>query len=170
MKVADKFSICNGATYFAEHYPKELAEVMKVIAAIDIDTIPKTPLKYHEGFRLVHHKPALNAAFAREFEKRGWVKDMRGVGMYTIDFGKNRVGVEVQLSNRVFPVSDLQKMARFRREKVLDCGIVIVPTIAMGWQLATFALTKRMLEESDKPRTPALILGIKTPMPTKVDK
>ncbi len=80
---------------------------------------------------------ALNKRIKNELVQRGWKPEVKISrtdynGDWSIDFIKNKVGVEVQLGKYSFVDYDVfVKMPIFHKKGLIDCGVEIVPTNKM---------------------------------------
>lgn len=75
MIIAGVYSFNRGEDIITSRYPAELGEVREVIAAVD-STQCKTKSSREKTMpgRILYSPRALNKAFTREFELRGWKK------------------------------------------------------------------------------------------------
>lgn len=73
MRIAAKYSHLNGEEYLLVHKPALWREVQQVVAGVDAASCKtkKSREKRKRG-RTLYSPPAMNAAFKREFTRRGW--------------------------------------------------------------------------------------------------
>lgn len=148
MIIAGVYSFKNGREVIEDKYAAQLREVEQVIAAVD-STQCKTKTSREKTMlgRTLYSPRALNEAFRREFQARGWEKykvqceyssqyyapgyvpDPAPKGAFReMDFVKNHVGVEVQFGKYAFMVYNVcAKITIFHKMGLIDVGIEIVP-------------------------------------------
>ncbi len=158
MIIAGIYSFNCGQDIIASRYPAELEEVEQVIAAIDSTQCKtKTSREKTMSGRTLYSPRALNKAFAKEFESRGWKKhkvqcdysteyyvpgftpnsSLKGA-FREMDFVKNRVDVEVQFGKYAFMVYNVcAKMTIFHKLGVINVGIEIVPIKLFAEEMST---------------------------------
>jgi len=189
MIIAGIYSFNNGENVIRSQYPAELGEVEQVIAAVD-STQCKTKTSREKTMpgRTLYSLRALNRAFTKEFELRGWEKykvqcdyptnyyvpgfvpNSSSKGAFReMDFIKNRVGVEVQFGKYAFMVYNVcAKMTIFHKLGVIDVGIEIVPIKLFAEEMSTgvsyfeqfvWDLEHRGVADID---IPVLVLGVAT--------
>lgn len=75
MRIAGIYSFKEGKEVIESQYPQEFIEVQQVIAAVD-STRCRTKASREKTMpgRILYSPRALNSAFKREFEARGWQK------------------------------------------------------------------------------------------------
>jgi hypothetical protein len=125
---------------------------------------------------------ALNKAFNREFEKRGWSTKKANriivethvpetgsnhIGFREMDAIKNKLGVEVQFGKYAFMVYNVSaKMTIFKKKGLIDAGVEIVPMHSLAEEMSSgvshFEQMKTDLEMRGESNIdiPALIIGI----------
>ncbi len=187
MIIAGIYSFNNGEDVIRSQYPAELGEVEQVIAAVD-STECKTKTSREKTMlgRTLYSPRALNRAFRREFDLRGWQKykvrcdyptnyyvsgfvpKSSSKGAFReMDFTKNRVGVEVQFGKYAFMVYNVcAKMTIFHKLGVIYVGIVPIKLFAeeMSTGVSYFEqfvwdLEHRGVADID---IPVLVLGVAT--------
>lgn len=158
MLLAALYSFNNGKAVIESSYAAELSEVLDVISVVDSSRfkIKISREKTMEGETLYSPR-ALNSAFEKEFESRGWRKhrvaceysqdfylpgitfaEQTNLAFREIDFVKNRVGVEVQFGKYAFMVYNVcAKMTIFHNLDVIDVGIEIVPIKSFADEMST---------------------------------
>ena len=187
MNIAGMYSFNSGKELIEVKYATELREVEQVISAVD-STQCKTKTSHEKTMpgRTLYSPRALNKAFKREFEVRGWCKhkvkceypveyyvpgyvpDTSSKGAFReIDFVKNRVGMEVQFGKYAFMVYNVcAKMTIFHKMDVIDVGVEIVPLKVFADEMSTgvsyfeqfvWDLEHRGIADID---IPVLILGV----------
>jgi hypothetical protein len=187
MIVAGLYSFNQGQEVIEAHFAAEVGEVEHIIEAVDsAQHRTKTGRKKTIPGKTLYSPHALNKAFKREFEARGWRNHKvcyeysaeyylpgyvsqapsRGA-LREIDLVKNRVGVEVQFG-KYAPIifSGCAKMTIFHKLGVIDVGIEIVPLKVFADDMSTgvsyfeqfvWDLEQRGIADID---IPVLILGI----------
>ena len=189
MIIAGVYSFNRGEDIITSRYPAERGEVREVIAAVD-STQCKTKSSREKTMpgRILYSPRALNKAFPREFELRGWKKSkvqceypteyyMPGFvpnhsskgAFREMDFVKNRVGAEVQFGKYAFMVYNVcAKMTIFHKLGVIDVGIEVVPIKLFAEEMSTgvsyfeqfvWDLEHRGVADID---IPVLVLGVTT--------
>jgi len=189
MRIAAVYSFNCGEETIVSQYSAELEEVKQVIAAVD-STQCKTKTSREKTMpgRTLYSPRALNRAFTKEFERRGWKKHKvrcdysaeyyvpgfapgnSSKGAFReMDFVKNHVGVEVQFGKYAFMVYNVcAKMTIFHKMGVIDVGIEIVPIKLFAEEMSTgvsyfeqfvWDLEHRGVADID---IPVLILGVTT--------
>jgi len=189
MIIAGIYSFNNGEDVIRSQYPDELEEVKQIIAAVD-STQCKTKTSREKTMpgRTLYSPRALNRAFTKEFELRGWGKykvqcdyptnyyvsgfttNSSSKGAFReMDFTKNRVGVEVQFGKYAFMVYNVcAKMTIFHNLGVIDVGIEIVPIKLFAEEMSTgvsyfeqfvWDLEQRGVADID---IPVLVMGVAT--------
>lgn len=187
MIIAGVYSFNRGEDIITSQYLAELGEVREVIAAVD-STQCKTKASREKTMpgRILYSPRALNKAFTREFELRGWEKykvrceypaqyympgfapNNPSKGAFReMDFVKKRVGVEVQFGKYAFMVYNVcAKMTIFHKLGVIDVGIEIVPIKLFAEEMSTgvsyfeqfvWDLEHRGVADID---IPVLVLGV----------
>lgn len=186
MRIAGIYSFKEGKEVIESQYPQEFIEVQQVIAAVD-STRCRTKASREKTMpgRILYSPRALNSAFKREFEARGWQKHKVPCEYPTdyylpdyvpapskgafreMDFVKNRVGVEVQFGKYAFMVYNVcAKMTIFHKLDVIDVGIEIVPLKQFADEMSTgvsyfeqfvWDLEQRGVADID---IPVLVLGV----------
>lgn len=185
MRVAAVYSFNKGKEFVTEKYPNLLVEVNDAIKAVDASLYKdKQSLEKRKG--MLFSPVRLNAAFKREFAKRGWASikvaceyptthyledykiraKLRGA-FREMDFLKEKLGIEVQLGKYAFMVYNVcAKMTIFKNLGHIDSGIEIVPVKALAAEMSTgvsyfeqfvWDLENRGVADID---IPVLILGI----------
>ena len=187
MIIAGLYSFNGGQGVIEAHFPVELGEVKQIIAAVNSAQLKtKTSREKTMPGKTLYSPRALNKAFKREFEARGWrnhkvrceysteyympghTPNTLSKGAFReIDFVKNRVGVEVQFGKYAFMVYNVcAKMTIFHKLGVIDVGVEIVPLKAFADDMSTgvsyfeqfvWDLEQRGIADID---IPVLILGI----------
>jgi len=186
MNIAGIYSFKGGQEVIEARYAQELREVEQIIAAVD-STQCRTKASREKTMpgRILYSPSALNKAFQREFERRGWIKHkikceypttyyLPGYASTSpqgafreMDFVKNRVGVEVQFGKYTFMVYNVcAKMTIFHKMDVIDVGIEIVPIKRFADEMSTgvsyfeqfvWDLEHRGVADID---IPVLVLGV----------
>jgi hypothetical protein len=189
MIIAGIYSFNGGKDIIQSNYPVELREVEQIITAIDSKQCKtKTSLEKTMPGRILYSPRALNRAFTKEFELRGWEKHKvqcnYPVNYYVsgfvpnnsskrasreMDFVKNRIGVEIQFGKYAFMVYNVcAKMTIFHNLGVIDVGIEIVPIKSFAEEMSTgvsyfeqfvWDLEHRGVADID---IPVLVLGVTT--------
>ncbi len=189
MFIAGIYSFKNGEGIIRSQYPAELGEVEQVIVAVDsTECKTKTSREKTMPGRTLYSPRALNRAFRREFDLRGWrkykvrcdyptnyyvsgfVPNSSSKGAFReMDFTKNCVGVEVQFGKYAFMVYNVcAKMTIFHKLGVIDVGIEIVPIKLFAEEMSTgvsyfeqfvWDLEHRGVADID---IPVLVLGVAT--------
>lgn len=187
MITAGIYSFNHGQEIIQAQYEIELREVEQIIAAVD-STQCKVKISREKTMpgKTLYSPRALNRAFKKEFESRGWEKfkvrcdysaahyvkgftpnsALKGA-FREIDFVKNRVGVEVQFGKYAFMVYNVcAKMTIFHNLGIIDVGIEIVPIKLFADEMSTgvsyfeqfiWDLEHRGIADID---IPVLILGV----------
>jgi len=187
MIIAGVYSFNSGKEVIEANCPTELQEVEQIITAVDsMQCKTKTSREKTMPGRTLYSPRALNKAFKREFESRGWRKhkvrceypaeyyvpgyipNASSKGAFReVDFVKNRVGVEVQFGKYAFMVYNVcAKLTIFHKMDVIDVGIEIVPVKTFVDEMSTgvsyfeqfvWDLEHRGVADID---IPVLILGV----------
>jgi hypothetical protein len=187
MIIAGLYSFNGGEDVIRSQYPAVLREVEQAIAAVDsAQCKTKTRREKTMPGRTLYSPRALNRAFTKEFDLRGWDKhrvqcdyptNYYASGFVPIspskgafremDFVKNRVGVEVQFGKYAFMVYNVcAKMTIFHKLGVIDAGIEIVPVRLFAEKMSTgvsyfeqfvWDLEHRGVADID---IPVLVLGV----------
>lgn len=187
MRIIGIYSFNGGEEFVKKNYPKELAEVKKVIAKIDSEAyITKESKEKTMPGMMLYNPVDLNKAFKAEFGKLDWhnfkikceYPTQFYVGDYKpaktkiapyrdMDFVKNKLGVEVQFGKYSFMVYNVcAKMTIFKKLGVINAGIEIVPVKELASRMSTgvsyfeqfvWDLEHRGVSNID---IPVLILGI----------
>ena len=185
MRVAAVYSFNNGQEVVTKTYPNLMVEVNDAIKGVDASLYKDfQSLEKRKG--MLFSPVRLNAAFKREFAKRGWASvkvpceyptthylenykvraKLRGA-FREMDFLKDRLGIEVQLGKYAFMVYNVcAKMTIFKNLGHIDAGIEIVPVKALASEMSTgvsyfeqfvWDLENRGVSNID---IPVLILGV----------
>lgn len=78
MQIAATYSHLNGEEYMLVHHPDLLAEIKRVVAAVDAGKCKtKVSREERKQGRTLYSPPAMNDAFKREFGKHGWQASRR---------------------------------------------------------------------------------------------
>jgi hypothetical protein len=187
MIIAGVFSFKQGKDIIQAQYIEEMRDVEQIIAAVDSARCKtKTSREKTMLGRTLYSPRALNKAFNKEFESRGWNKckvqceypnqyyvtgiapDNTSKGAFReMDFVKNRVGVEIQFGKYAFMVYNVcAKMTIFHNLGVIDVGIEIVPIKLFADEMSTgvsyfeqfvWDLEHRGVADID---IPVLVLGV----------
>ncbi len=187
MRLAAQYSFKNGLDEITQRYPHLLSEVKGAIAAVDASE-GRTKLSRERAKvgRTLYSPSALNKAFKRELEPKGWksqkvdceyptthyleeykIRSSLKGAFRDMDFVKDRLGVEVQFGKYSFMVYNVcAKMTIFRNLNLIDCGIEIVPVKALALEMSSgvsyfeqfvWDLESRGVADID---IPVLILGV----------
>jgi len=188
MKILGAYSFAKGREFVDKKYPQLLTEVKEVIKKVNAKKCltKKSKEKTMKG-KLLYSPVALNKEFKKYFNKKKWDADIREKCDYptefylkgyspkdvsrnayrSMDFKKEKLGVEVQFGKYAFMVYNVcAKMTIFKRFGHIDCGIEIVPVKELAKQMSTgvsyfeqfvWDLEKRGHANID---VPVLILGI----------
>ncbi len=187
MIIAGIYSFNRGEEIIKARHAAELKDVEQIIASVDsAQCKTKTSREKTMPGKTLYSPRALNKAFRKEFESRGWNKykvqcnytekyyihdfapyNISKEAFREIDFVKNRVGVEVQFGKYAFMVYNVcAKMTIFHNLGVIDVGIEIVPVKLFVSEMSTgvsyfeqfvWDLEHRGVADID---IPVLILGV----------
>ena len=157
MIIAAEYSF-NDGDGIRETYPQLLAELEEIIAGVDASSLMnKVSEEVTMRGRILYSPGALNKAFGRGFQYRGWQKkrvqchyptdyyrsDYRPKSLNRgafreMDFLKQRLGVEIQFGKYAFMVYNVcAKMTIFSNMGHIDAGIEIVPVKAFADDMST---------------------------------
>ena len=187
MIIAGTYSFNHGRQRVQERFTAELAEIERVIAAVDsVSCKTKTSREKTMPGKTLYSPRALNRVFTAGFQAQGWQKfkvkcdyptqyytsgfvpdHSTKVAFREMDFVKNRLGVEVQFGKYAFMVYNVcAKMTIFHNLGVIDAGVEIVPIKALAEEMSTgvsyfeqfiWDLEQRGVADID---IPVLILGV----------
>lgn len=187
MLIAAVYSFNAGKEVIESAFRNELGEVQDIIQSVDSTQCKlKTSREKTMPGRLLYSPRALNRAFAKEFERRGWTKHrvpceysqeyyLQDViltkpsqgAFRELDFVKNRLGVEIQFGKYAFMIYNVcAKMTIFHNLDIIDVGIEIVPIKLFADEMSTgvsyfeqfvWDLEHRGISNID---IPVLILGV----------
>jgi len=187
MIIGGEYSFNGGKEILEAKFAVELHEVEEIIHAVDSSQYrTKTSHEKTMPGKTLYSPFALNKAFKREFQMRGWdnhrvmcdyptqyyiagyeASALSKGAFRDMDFVKNRVGIEVQFGKYAFMVYNVcAKMTIFHKMDVIDAGIEIVPlkdfAVEMSSGVSFFEqfvwdLEHRGIADID---IPVLILGI----------
>ena len=180
MIVVAQYSHKGGKDFLQRNHPAELNEIYEVISSIDATKF-RTKVsreKTMEG-RMLYSPKKLNSEYMRRFNEMGWRKeriemvtrvpeiDSEHRGFREMDLVKNKVGVEVQFGKYAFMVYNiLAKMTIFAKRGIIECGVEIVPMLAMANEMSSgvsyFEQIKSDLEYRGESNIdiPVLVLGV----------
>jgi len=187
MKIAGIYSFNKGREVIEAKFANELQEVQKAIKAVK-GSSHKTKVSDEKTMRgkMLYSPESLNGAFAEKFKPKGWqsyrVKCDYSTEYYvkgykskaasrgafrSMDFVKNRIGVEIQFGKYSFMVYNVcAKMTIFHNMDIIDVGIEVVPMKDFADEMSSgvahfeqfvWDLEKRGAGNID---LPVLILGI----------
>jgi hypothetical protein len=188
MQVVAEFSLKDAKNVLLSNYQQALRDVYDIVREIDASKCKRKRSEEKTMLGTLLYSPtALNRAFRRKFQKRGWTSlrvacDYSSLAKYFIgrvitgsnftgyremDFVKDRVGVEVQFGKYAFMVYNIcAKMTIFHKKSHIDAGIEVVPVKTMADQMSTgvsffeqlvWDLETRGVADID---VPVLVLGV----------
>lgn len=191
VEIVGVYSFNNGQGYIQNHFRSLLSEVEQAIRATDASTC-KTKASKEKTMpgKTLYSPVALNKAFREQFFNRGWeynlrvkcdystdyyvtgyapkVKSRESVPFRSMDFVKDKLGVEVQFGKYAFMVYNVcAKMTIFHKLGFIDAGVEIVPVKEFADEMSTgvsyfeqfvWDLEQRGVSNID---IPVLILGIR---------
>jgi len=149
--IVARYSHKDGERFLKQEHIEELKEVEDVIASIDATQF-KTKISKEKTMpgRELFSPKKLNKEFVKQFNERGWKKERIEMttfipeigashkGFREIDLVKSRVGMEVQFGKYAFMVYNiLAKMTTFAKQRIIECGIEIVPMLSMANEMST---------------------------------
>jgi len=187
MKIVGEYSFNHGKKNIQENYNLELSEVKAVIRSIQAEeTKNKISEEITSTGEIFYSPKELNKEIKKSFLDRSWDSDIRVRCNYpteyyineysppetrgafrSMDFLKNKVGIEVQFGKYSFMVYNVAaKMTIFHNLGIIDVGIEIVPVKEMAVHMSSgvsyfeqfiWDLEERGVSDID---IPVLILGI----------
>lgn len=189
MIIAGVYSFNGGQEAVENNYPDLFQEVKTVISNIDCSLLKTKASKEKTMLGQMLYSPTdLNLEFKKNFYQYGWLKQKQPccypTEYYTenykckcdkatknafreMDFVKDKLGVEVQFGKYSFMVYNVcAKMTIFKKLRVIDTGIEIVPIKQFADEMSTgvsyfeqfvWDLKNRGVSNID---VPVLILGI----------
>lgn len=185
MQIVARYSFKNGEDFLKKYHKPELNEVEEIISSIDASRL-RTKISKEKTMKgkALYSPIALNKAFKKLFEEKGWETKRIRVKTFVPEIGqehkgfremdavKNKLGVEVQFGKYAFMVYNVAaKMTIFSKLGIIDSGIEIVPMLSFASEMSTgvsyFEQMKTDLEyrgESDID-IPVIILGIDVKRP-----
>jgi len=186
LRIVAEYSHKGGSEYIRKHFPKELVEIIHVIATIDaLKCKVKVSKEKTMPGQMLYSPMTMNKEFKEAFWKKGWNNyrvhcdysdkyyvqgyqkpNIRG-GFREMDFIKNRLGVEVQFGKYAFMTYDVcAKMVIFKKRGLIDAGIEIVPSKKLADDMSTGVSTMEQLIWDLENRSeadidiPVLVLGV----------
>lgn len=180
MIIVAQYSHKGGLQFLQQKHPSELAEIKNVISSIDATKF-KTKVSKEKTMkgRMLYSPKKLNCEYMRRFNELNWKKQkinmitqipelcLSHTGFREIDLVKNKVGIEIQFGKYAFMVYNiLAKMTIFAKQGIIECGVEIVPMLAMANEMSTgvsyFEQIKCDLEYRGESNIdiPVLVLGV----------
>lgn len=151
MYIAYVYSHLGGAEILASRFPEIDNLIDEAIEATGSDFRTKESSERGKKGRQLYSPKEMNAAFAREFEARGFSELKREVepnvpdwdtseikaGFKQIDFAYDRVLVEVQFGKYFAMFYDMAKLEFFYRQNEADVGVEIVPSYRLQREMSS---------------------------------
>lgn len=153
MQVINTYSFKKGEEYIKQKHSKELAEVYKAIKALDASLcLTKESKEKTKRGQVLFSPVDMNEHLKLFFHERGWTvkaegkkkkfsepRHAFGKGRFReMDGIKNKVGLEIKFGKYAFMGYDIfSKMIIFKNLGYIECGIEIVPDMALVKQMST---------------------------------
>ena len=151
MRIVHVHSHLGGAQILKCDFPEINAQIDEAIAATGSEFRTKVSNEKNTKGKRLFDPRAMNAAFRREFNSRGFVDLKRTVepnvpgwdtselsaGTKQIDFARDRVLVEVQFGKYFAMFYDMAKLEYFYRQNEADVGVEIVPSYRLQREMSS---------------------------------
>ena len=151
MRIAHVHSHLGGAQILRCDYPDLDDLIDAAIEATGNDFQTKVSNEKNTKGKRLFNPGAMNAAFRREFHRRGFAELKRtvdpnvpgwdtsdlGAGTKQIDFARDRVLVEVQFGKYFAMFYDMAKLEYFYRQNEADVGVEIVPSYRLQREMSS---------------------------------
>ncbi len=145
MRIVHYHSHLGGAEILQVRYPQINRLINEAIVATGADFRTKESRERGRAGEMLYDPSAMNRAFKREFQRRGfaelrrhvernvpgWNTDEINVGYKQVDFFRDRVLVEVQFGKYFAMFYDMAKLEYFYRQNEADVGVEIVPSFRL---------------------------------------
>jgi Restriction endonuclease BglII len=180
MQIAGVYSFKNGKEILEDQYAPLLDEVFRIVGAIntveheantirrkyDPASIYKTFKKHFNGLHWKTLRVPCENNSAQEYLKGNGEQPTNKAGYRTLDFVKEKLGLNVEIGKFLPITSTCAKMTIFHNLGHIDCGIEIVPVKAFANEMSTgvsyfeqfiWDLENRGVSDID---IPVMIIGI----------
>lgn len=153
MKIINTYSFKGGEKFIKNKHPKELAEVIKAIEALDATTcLTKESAEKTMQGQLLYSPRDMNDQMKHALHHKNWTEKATGKkkiyseprhkfggGRFReMDGIKNKVGLEIQFGKYAFMGYDIfSKMVIFNKLGYIECGIEVVPAEELVQQMST---------------------------------
>ena len=149
MKIVYEYSHLGGSEILIVRYPDIDNEIKDVINSVSAHKDKISKEKTKPG-KLLFNPKNMNLQFKEAFREKGYQElkdtytitipnnDIKIPGAFKqVDFGKNRVLVEVQFGKYAFMFYDMAKFQYFFNERKADVGVEIVPCHSLHHQMSS---------------------------------
>lgn len=149
MKVVYEYSHLGGTEIMQVRYPKQEAEIYRVIAKVTAHKTKISKEKTKQG-KALYSPIDMNNQFSNAFREKGFEElrdnytitipgsDVNIPGAFKqVDFVKGKLLVEVQFGKYAFMFYDLAKFQYFFNENKCDVGVEIVPCHGLQHQMSS---------------------------------